>query len=129
LKAAAEDVSGSEEYKSNGDPSPIAITEVPFFDVELVGVPALGYVGSQQLVDNPNFKHLMEDDIGGESRVIICGGKGGVGKSKYNVSVVNASMRTLCLLFSNLGFLLGFYKLPPVRLLLLPWLQKGTMSL
>jgi arsenite-transporting ATPase len=91
LKAAAEDVSGSEEYKSNGDPSPIAITEVPFFDVELVGVPALGYVGSQQLVDNPNFKHLMEDDTSGESRVIICGGKGGVGKSKYNVSVVNAS--------------------------------------
>ena len=63
-------------------PSPITITELPFFDVELIGVPVLSYVGSQQLVDNPSFQHLMEDDKIDEPKVFICGGKGGVGKSK-----------------------------------------------
>jgi arsenite-transporting ATPase len=84
LKDAASDVSCSEEYRSNGNPSPIAITELPFFDVELVGVPSLGYVGSHHLVGNPNFQHLMAKDTEGTGpKVIICGGKGGVGKSKF----------------------------------------------
>jgi arsenite-transporting ATPase len=83
LRSAAADVSATEEYKSNGSPSPISVTEFPFFDVELVGVPALGYVGSQQIVGNPNFEHLMNNDNGsdGETKVVICGGKGGVGKT------------------------------------------------
>lgn len=87
LKQAAETVSSSEEYRSNGeDPSPITISELPFFDVELVGVPALGYVGMQHLANNPTFRSLMEDEgrgMRGEPRVVICGGKGGVGKSKF----------------------------------------------
>ena len=37
LKSATADVSASEEYKSNGA-GEIHVTEVPFFDVELVGV-------------------------------------------------------------------------------------------
>jgi arsenite-transporting ATPase len=86
LKEAATDVSSSEEYKTNGSPSPITVTELPFFDVELVGIPALGYVGNQQIVGNDNFQHLMmnNNEANGEPKVIICGGKGGVGKSKFS---------------------------------------------
>lgn len=84
LEQAASDVSASEEFQSNGNPAPIAINQLPFFDVELVGVPALGYVGMQHLANNPNLSYLMDDDSTspGEPKVIICGGKGGVGKSK-----------------------------------------------
>lgn len=89
LKSAASDVSSTEEYQSNGSPSPISVSEFPFFDVELVGVPALGYVGSQQIIGNPNFEHLMNNDNGsnGEPRVVICGGKGGVGKTTTSSSL------------------------------------------
>ena len=89
LKSAASDVSATEEYRSNGSPSPITVTEFPFFDVELVGVPALGYVGSQQIVGNPNFQHLMnlENGANGEPKVVICGGKGGVGKTTTSSSL------------------------------------------
>lgn len=87
LKEAVQTVSASEEYQSNGDDkSPIAISELPFFDVELVGVPALGYVGAQHLANNPSFKTLMQETgrgERGEPKVVICGGKGGVGKSKF----------------------------------------------
>lgn len=84
LSNVAADVSASEEFRSNGNPAPISITELPFYDVELVGVPALGYVGAQELANNPNFEHLMS--MGGGSstpgpKVVICGGKGGVGKT------------------------------------------------
>ena len=61
LKETLESVSATPEYKENGSDKPIALTEVPFFDVELVGVPALYYVGSQCFVENPNFSHLMEE--------------------------------------------------------------------
>jgi arsenite-transporting ATPase len=87
IKDAAADVSLSNEYQSNGDSSPITVTEIPFFDVELVGVPAMGYVGYQSLVNNPNFGHLMMESGNNSQRggpkVVICGGKGGVGKSKF----------------------------------------------
>ena len=98
LKDAAADVSASEEYRSNGDPSPITITELPFMDVELVGVPALGYVGSQHLVDNPNFEHLFsnDDDDGDGPKVVICGGKGGVGKSKFHTVDVSDYHAMMC---------------------------------
>jgi arsenite-transporting ATPase len=82
LTEAVDDVSASDEYKSNGNPAPIVITEMPFFDVELVGVPALGYIGDQQLAKNPSFQSLMADDKSDEAKVVICGGKGGVGKSE-----------------------------------------------
>ena len=75
-------MSNSAEFKENGSSLPIAITELPFFDVELVGVPALGYVGSQHLAENNNFAHLMEEsDSSKDPKVVICGGKGGVGKT------------------------------------------------
>lgn len=81
LKEAIDDVSASEEYKENGSPDPITMTKVPFFDVELVGVPALAYVGSHSFTDNPGFRHLMEeDDNSNGPKLVICGGKGGVGK-------------------------------------------------
>lgn len=87
LQEAADDVSASEEFKNNGSSAPIVVTELPLFDIELVGVPALGYVGSQHLLNNPNFAHLMEDDDGDEPRVVICGGKGGVGKTTTSASL------------------------------------------
>ena len=61
LREAIDEVSASPEFKDNGSDKPIALTEVPFFDVELVGVPALYYLGSQCFVDNPSFSHLMEE--------------------------------------------------------------------
>ena len=81
LKESVAEVSASSEYKGNGSPEPIGLTTVPFFDVELVGVPALAYVGTQCYVDNPGFSHLMKKDNDSEGpKVVICGGKGGVGK-------------------------------------------------
>lgn len=85
LRKATEDVSSSNEYKENGSPDPISLTEVPFFDVELVGVPALAYVGKQTFESNPSFSHLLGDD--GESKFVICGGKGGVGKTTTSSSL------------------------------------------
>jgi arsenite-transporting ATPase len=90
LSNVAADISASEEYRNNGDPSPITITQIPFYDVELVGVPALGYVGAQELVNNPNFKHLMSKDDSDNAvlpKVVICGGKGGVGKTTTSSSL------------------------------------------
>jgi arsenite-transporting ATPase len=87
LAETIQDVSNSEAFKSNGSPDPIALTKVPFFDVELVGVPALGYVGSQCLVDNPSFAHLMQQDNDDVAKVVICGGKGGVGKTTTSSSL------------------------------------------
>lgn len=91
LRQVAADVSASPEYQGNVnndrngvDHNKIAITELPFFDVELVGVPALGYVGAQHFAKNPHFQDLMQEEgcgERGEPRVVICGGKGGVGKS------------------------------------------------
>ena len=93
LTEMVKSVSDSPEFKSNGSPDPIAITQVPFFDVELVGVPALGYVGSQVFTDNPNFRHLVESSSSVETssdhrpKVVICGGKGGVGKTTTSASL------------------------------------------
>jgi len=85
LRKAADEVSASTEFKENGNTGPIALTEVPFFDVELVGVPALAYVGKQTFEENANFGHLVGND--GESKFIICGGKGGVGKTTTSSSL------------------------------------------
>jgi len=88
LTDATEKVSSTKEYKSNGNnDSPIAITSVPFFDVELVGVPALAYLGRECFVDNPNFQQLMTQDDSSEPKVIVCGGKGGVGKTTTSASL------------------------------------------
>ncbi|KAG7359616.1 anion-transporting ATPase-like domain containing protein [Nitzschia inconspicua] len=87
LKDAIDKVSASSEFRENGSDSPIALTKVPFFDVELVGVPALYYLGSQCFVNNPNFSHLMEEGRADDCKVLICGGKGGVGKTTTSSSL------------------------------------------
>lgn len=89
LKDAIDDVSSSDEFKSNGDANPITLTQLPFIDVELVGVAALGFVGNQYFANNPNFQYLMEP-TNGEPRVVICGGKGGVGKTTTSSSLAVA---------------------------------------
>lgn len=76
LANAAADVSSTEEYRTNGDPNPIAVSQFPFFDVELVGVPALGYAGSQEIVGNPSFDHFLGMEGEGPPKVVIVGGKG-----------------------------------------------------
>jgi arsenite-transporting ATPase len=83
LEEAVDDVSASPEFKANGSSEKIALTTVPFFDVELVGVPALAYLGTQCFAENQNFAHVMNLDAADteETKVVICGGKGGVGKT------------------------------------------------
>ena len=56
----------------------IAITEVRYFDVELVGVAALGYVSAQ--IFGESFDHLLSASGAKEAKLVVCGGKGGVGK-------------------------------------------------
>jgi arsenite-transporting ATPase len=62
---------------------------LPFFDVELVGVPALGFVGSQHFAENPSYQHLLENGKA-EPKVVVCGGKGGVGKTTTSSSLAVA---------------------------------------
>jgi arsenite/tail-anchored protein-transporting ATPase len=76
----------------------IEITQVPFFDVELVGIPALGYIGSQVYINNPKFDHLLlspntnnqSSSSSSTPKVVICGGKGGVGKTTSSASLAVA---------------------------------------
>lgn len=94
LKDACADVSQSEEYRDNvGDGSgggDINVKEVPYYDVELVGVPALGFLGSQIFSDE-SFARLIgfEEEVDGP-KVVICGGKGGVGKTTTSSSLAVA---------------------------------------
>lgn len=98
LTEAVEKVSRSVEYQQNGGSS-IALTQVPFFDVELVGVPALGYLASQIYHHNPHFDHLISEEqrrtvdetaAAAPPKVVICGGKGGVGKTTTSASLAVA---------------------------------------
>lgn len=86
LQSAIDDISASPEFKDNGENmGGIALTQVPFMDVELVGVPALAYLGRECFIDNPSMAHLMKQDNG--QKVLICGGKGGVGKTTTSSSL------------------------------------------
>jgi len=110
LKDACADVSNSEEYATNSDnsndgggsgsnwDSQIKVTEVPFYDMELVGPPALGYLGSQTFGED-GFENLMgfddrnnhhDADSTFNPKVVICGGKGGVGKTTTSSSLAIA---------------------------------------
>ena len=85
LQTAMDGVSASPEFRENGNSDPIALTQVPFFDVELVGVPALAYLARECFQDNASMAHLMSSSNEGggttSTKVLICGGKGGVGKT------------------------------------------------
>ena len=87
LQEAIDNVSNTKGYRDNGDTGSISLTKIPFFDIELVGVPALAYLGRECFVENPNFAHLMKDSTGTETKVLICGGKGGVGKTTTSSSL------------------------------------------
>lgn len=109
LKSATNEISSSEEYRSNGAGS-IQVTEVPFFDVELVGTPALAYLGQSSYANNPNFEYLMNDDTGSEPKFVICGGKGGVGKTTTSSSLavtMAASGRNVALVSTDPAHSLG----------------------
>jgi len=100
LKDACLDVSSSDEYKSNtggvvDTTGGIEVTTVPFYDMELVGVPALGYLATQTFgtSTDSNFDRLIgfdNDDLDpnvNNPKVVICGGKGGVGKTTTSSSL------------------------------------------
>lgn len=109
LKSATNEISLREEYRSNGAGS-IQVTEVPFFDVELVGTPALAYLGQSSYANNPNFEYLMNDDTGSEPKFVICGGKGGVGKTTTSSSLavtMAASGRNVALVSTDPAHSLG----------------------
>jgi len=108
LNQATDKVSSSKEYRSNGEGS-IYVTEVPFFDVELVGTPALAYLGQSSYANNPNFEYLLHDS-GTDPRFIICGGKGGVGKTTTSSSLavtMAASGRNVALVSTDPAHSLG----------------------
>jgi arsenite-transporting ATPase len=109
LNEACQEVSSSVEYQDNDTSSSratgavgdgIVVTEVPFYDMELVGLPALGYLGSQTFFATSNddvtgFERLikLDDDTTDKRknpRVVICGGKGGVGKTTTSTSLALA---------------------------------------
>jgi len=94
LQDAISDVSRTDEYRDNGGGT-IELTQSPFFDVELVGTPALAYLGQSVYATNPSYQYLMEDNDNDnnndskskEARFVICGGKGGVGKTTTSSSL------------------------------------------
>ncbi len=87
LQSSLDQVSASPEYQSN-DGNKITITQVPFSDIELVGVPALAYLGQSTFVNNPDYDYLLSPSSSTEdSKFIICGGKGGVGKTTTSSSL------------------------------------------
>mmetsp|Transcript_28085 Transcript_28085/g.44190 ORF Transcript_28085/g.44190 Transcript_28085/m.44190 type:complete len:830 (-) Transcript_28085:98-2587(-) len=94
LKDACADVSNTDEYKENtggsNDSNDIVVKEVPFYDVELVGAPALGFIGSMTFGSDEKYQRLVGFDDDFESnnpKMIICGGKGGVGKTTTSSSL------------------------------------------
>eukprot|EP00573_Skeletonema_grethae_P002075 CAMPEP_0201686454 /NCGR_PEP_ID=MMETSP0578-20130828/893_1 /ASSEMBLY_ACC=CAM_ASM_000663 /TAXON_ID=267565 /ORGANISM="Skeletonema grethea, Strain CCMP 1804" /LENGTH=827 /DNA_ID=CAMNT_0048170517 /DNA_START=56 /DNA_END=2539 /DNA_ORIENTATION=+ len=94
LKDACADVSNTEEYRENtggsNDSNDIVVKEVPFYDVELVGPPALGFIGSMTFGSDERFQRLVgfDDDVESNNpKMIICGGKGGVGKTTTSSSL------------------------------------------
>ena len=75
LQTAVDGISKSGQYQANGG-GKIQLTKSPFFDVELVGVPALAYLGESVYASNKNFQYLIDNDLSDDPKFLICGGKG-----------------------------------------------------
>jgi len=79
-----EKISSTPEYQSNHgnleqSSSSIQMSIVNYCNVELVGIAALAYLGNTFIQNNYKWDYLLKD--GGEKKFVICGGKGGVGKT------------------------------------------------
>jgi len=100
LGSVVDDVSSSVEYQENNDGNGggIKLKEVPYVDVELVGTPALSFLGTSTFVNDPQYRYLLENEDSdtsnnnneSKSKVTICGGKGGVGKTTTSASLAVA---------------------------------------
>jgi len=61
LEEAINEVSATTEYQRNGG-GRIELLKVPYIDTELVGTPALNFLGRSVFGDNESYEHLMEDE-------------------------------------------------------------------
>ena len=61
LQDAIDEVSATPEYQQNGG-GMINLLKIPYMDAELVGSPALSFLGRSVFNDNYSYKTLMEDE-------------------------------------------------------------------
>eukprot|EP00638_Chattonella_subsalsa_P012235 CAMPEP_0117791916 /NCGR_PEP_ID=MMETSP0948-20121206/9138_1 /TAXON_ID=44440 /ORGANISM="Chattonella subsalsa, Strain CCMP2191" /LENGTH=693 /DNA_ID=CAMNT_0005622053 /DNA_START=210 /DNA_END=2290 /DNA_ORIENTATION=+ len=77
-----------EKWQQTSHPD-LSITKVPYFDMEVVGVPALKYMGQVAFSKSKEWEELVHEQGDTEHlpKFVILGGKGGVGKTSSSSSL------------------------------------------